>query len=475
MSFSQESVSFAVDSDNFHSGLEEIEENEALSKTNHSIDKYDDELNELASEGDSEILEDLNDTEIGFHGENEEIEGNGDELNEEIDENEDERLAEDANADSGDELLESDASGNSDLEVIDVNDFGFKTGYNRESSVIELDSEEDIDNLESDEEHSSIGDDNRGVAGKENQLNELSEVSENELDDALAEDLNDSKSDELVQKSDKDQSHDLIEIADKSISEPVFGAAAAVAAVAAAAVTKETNNDSEADDGSEGENEEAISEGTDQKPLSNNPNFNSYRQRFLDIANGDLNSNSGQTELPGVAEPESPGFLPKTPLVLDICGDRFLLYTGSSPPVRSIPDTTPFQWDWDELYAVNKFLECVMISGMSEKAKVSGKDKYVYIPDLHLKVSETHEDAKYVDMDQVVWMYHRLICNSKRIKRDYMLIYVGLESSAIDQFSLLEKLDKEGKGLEDIPKVSGPDTDDGLDEQSDRKRRHIDV
>ncbi|KAM9897190.1 hypothetical protein OXX79_007023 [Metschnikowia pulcherrima] len=471
MSSSQESVSSAADSDNFHSGLEENEENGALSKTDHSIDKSDDELNELASEGDSEILEDMNDTEIGFHGENEEIEGNGDELNEEIDENEDERLAEDAKADSGDELLESDASGNSDLEVIDVNDYGFKTGYNRESSVIELDSEEDIDNLESDEENSDIGEDNRGVAGKENQLNELSEVSENELDDALVEELNDGKSTELVQEPDEDQSHDLIEIADKSISEPVFGAAAAVAA---AAVTKETNNDSEADDGSEVENE-AISEGTDQKTLSNNPNSNSYRQRFLDIANGNLNSNSGQTELPGVAEPESPGFLPKTPLVLDICGDRFLLYTGSSPPVPSIPDTTPFQWDWDDLHAVNKFLECVMISGMSEKATVPGKDKYVYIPDLRLKVSETHEDAKYVDMDQVVWMYHRLICSSKRIKRDYMLIYVGLESSAIDQFSLLEKLDKEGKGLEDIPKVSGPDTDDGLDEQSDRKRRHIDV
>ncbi|KAJ8144910.1 hypothetical protein OY671_002012 [Metschnikowia pulcherrima] len=470
MSFSQESVSSAVDSEKFHSGLEENEENEALSKSNHSIDKSDNELNELASEGDSEILEDMNDTEIGFHGQNEEIEGNGDELNEEIDENEDERLAEDSNAVSGDELLESDASGNSDLEVIDVNDFGFKTGYNRESSVIELDSEEDIDNLESDEETSDIGEDNRGVAGKENQLNELSEVSETELDDALAEDLNDGKSTELVQKSDEDQSHDLIEIADKSISEPVFGAAAAVAA---AAVTKETKNDLEADDGSEGENEEAIFEGTDQTPLSNN--LISYRQRFLDIANGDSTWNSGQTELPGVAEPESPGFLPKTPLVLDICGDRFLLYSGSSPPVPSIPDTTPFQWDWDELHAVNKFLECVMISGMSEKTKVSGKDKYVYIPDLHLKVSETHEDAKYVDMDQVVWMYHRLICNSKRIKRDYMLIYVGLESSAIDQFSLIEKLDKEGKGLEDIPKVSGPGIDDGSDEQSDQKRRHIDV
>ncbi|KAM9934065.1 hypothetical protein OXX80_006330 [Metschnikowia pulcherrima] len=473
MSFSQESVSSAVDSDNFHSGLEENEENEALSKTDHSIDKSEDELNELASEGDSEILEDMNDTEIGFYGEIEGIEGNGDELNEEIDENEDVRLAEDANADSGDELLESDASGNSDLEVIDVNDFGFKTGYNRESSVIDLDSEEDIDNLESDEENSGIGEDNRGVAGKENQLNELSEVSENELDDALAEELNDGKSTELVQEPDEDQSHDLIEIADKSISEPVFGAAAAVAAVAAAAVGEETKNDLEADDGSEVENEEAIFEGTDQTPLSNN--LISYRQRFLDIANGDSTWNSGQMKLPGVAEPESPGFLPKTPLVLDICGDRFLLYSGSSPPVPSIPDTTPFQWDWDELYAVNKFLECVMISGMSEKTKVSGKDKYVYIPDLHLKVSETHEDAKYVDMDQVVWMYHRLICNSKRIKRDYMLIYVGLESSAIDQFSLLEKLDKEGKGLEDIPKVSGPDTDDGLDEQSDRKRRHIGV
>ena len=472
MLFLQESVSSAVDSDNFHSGLEENEENEALSKTNHSIDKSDDELNELASEGDSEILEDMNDTEIGFHGENGEIEGNGDELNEEIDENEDERLAEDANAVSGDELLESDASGNSDLEVIDVNDFGFKTGYNRELLVIELDSEEDIDNLESDEENSDIGEDNRGVAGKENQVNELSEVSENELDDALVEGLNDGKSTELVQKSDEDQSHDLIEIADKSISEPVFGAAAAVAA---AAVTKETKNDLEADDGSEGENEEAISEGTDQNPLLNNLNSNAYQQRYSDSGIGGYSSVFRQMELPGVAEPESPGFLPKTPLVLDICGDRFLLYTGSSPPVPSIPDTTPFQWDWDELHAVNKFLECVMILGMSEKTKVLGKDKYVYVPDLHLKVSETHEDAKYVDMDQVVWMYHRLICNSKRIKRDYMLIYVVLESSAIDQFSLIEKLDKEGKGLEDIPKVSGPGIEDGLDEQSDRKRRHIGV
>ncbi|KAM9907729.1 hypothetical protein OXX79_000794 [Metschnikowia pulcherrima] len=475
MSFSQESVSSTVDSDNFHSGLEENEENVALSKTNHSIDKSDDELNELASEGDSEILGDVNDTEIGFHGENEGIEGNGDELNEEIDENEDVRLAEDANAVSGDELLESDASGNSDLEVIDVNDYGFKTGYNRESSVIELDSEEDIDNLESDEENSGIGEDNRGVAEKENQVNELSEVSENELDDALVEGLNDGKSTESVQEPDEDQSRDFIEIAGKSTSEPVFASAAGVASAAAAAVTKETKNDSEADDGSEGENEEAISEGTDQKPLSNNLNLNAYQQRYSDSGIGGYSSVFRQMKLPSVAEPESPGFLPKTPLVLDICGDRFLLYSGSSQPVPSIPDTTPFQWDWDELHAVNKFLECVMISGMSEKTKVSGKDKYVYIPDLHLKVSETHEDAKYVDMDQVVWMYHRLICNSKRIKRDCMLIYVGLESSAIDQFSLLEKLDKEGKGLEDIPKVSGPDTDDGLDEQSDRKRRHIGV
>lgn len=391
----------------------------------------------------------------------------------EVSENEAPRNIEQSNTydiESGDELEDD-----SDLEVLEsMLPAEPGTGYNRELLVIDLDSEEDIDNLESEEEthtdeerHHDL---ENGSGGElEEELHE--EFSEAESDVPISKALGVSKKEEVGSPGLEDEGsfsqdgrvslqNEEIESQNEEIDsqngeiESQNGEVHSQDEGEELEVGSPDFKDEKTDLGNEPTNSKtedvALSEGEelDDSVIEelDSAEFDKYPQRGTGYSSFFLGTSERERrERQNLPEDKN------LPIVLDVFGDRYMLCWNDKKPQFELPGVTPLYWGWDFLGTIGEFLECVMVLSETNKyfRAVSGK-KVFEIPDLYLRVSETNSDELRYDVQGIFRNYQTLLQNSKHPKQNYLLVYISVERSFAHQFELIQKIALAQQGLESL-------------------------